>query len=99
MKLGQASSVSGRLNPNSQDTLTVDTVGTLQYDSATFVIYVLTGQHHEFLVEATITGSRYFRSSPFPSARLFRGYGPTSVTQVEITLPRSPITALGVTIL
>jgi len=64
--LGVPVAVSIRLNPNPQDTSITDSVFTLQYDSASFVIYSLAQSHHEFLVEATVTGSRYLRKSPLP---------------------------------
>ena len=64
--LGVPVEVSIRLTPNPQDTSVADSVFTLQYDSATFVIYSVTQFHHEFLVEATVTGSRYLRKSPLP---------------------------------
>ncbi len=65
-KLGRPMSVSSRLNPNPQDTLTTDSIFTLQYDSASFVVYTVTEPRHQFLVEATVSGSRYLRSSPLP---------------------------------
>jgi len=74
--LGPPADVSIRLNPNPQDTLIADSVFTLQYDSASFVIYSVTQSHHEFLVEATVAGSRYLRKSPLPlGARLARVRG------------------------
>ena len=63
-KLGRPANVSFRLNPNPQDSLTADTVFTMQYDSANFVIYAATTFRHEFLVEAKVTGSRYLRPPP-----------------------------------
>jgi hypothetical protein len=81
-RLGRPGSVSFRLNPNPQDTSTVDTVWALRYDSAAFVIYAVTRPHHEFLVEATVTGSRYLRSSPValgaPVSRVRAYFGDTS---------------------
>jgi len=72
-KLGRPVSVSFRLNPNPQGTLTADTVCTVEYDSASFVIYAVTQPRHEFLVGVTVAGSRYLRLSPLPfGARLSR---------------------------
>jgi hypothetical protein len=65
-KLGSPVNASVRLNPNPQDTLTADTVFSLRYDSASFVVYAATREKHEFLVEATAAGSRYLRASPLP---------------------------------
>src|SRR5437899_1919986 len=62
--LGVPVEVTVRLNPNPHDTSVSDSVFTLQYDSASFVIYSLAQSHHEFLVEATVKGSRYLRKSP-----------------------------------
>ncbi len=64
-KLGRPTVMSHRLTPN-PDSLATDTVFTLQYDSASFDVYKATLAEHEFLVEATVTGSRYLRASPLP---------------------------------
>lgn len=51
-------------SPNPYDTLTADTLITLQYDSATFVYYVVPSTQRELLIEFTLTGSRYTRRLP-----------------------------------
>ena len=103
--LGAPADVSVRLNPNPQDTLIADSVFTLKYDSASFVIYSVTQSHHEFLVEATVAGSRYLRKSPLPlRARLarVRGYfgdsssGPTPSLLYSCTWCADPVPGTSV---
>src|ERR1051325_554722 len=65
-KLGSPSHISFTLNPNSQDTLVADSVFTFAYDSARFVVYAATRPPHEFLIEASASGSGYLRRSPLP---------------------------------
>jgi len=63
-KFGRPVAQSFRLNPNLQDSVVADSIFTLEYDSATFVVCALTAASHEFLVEASVSGSRYLRGSP-----------------------------------
>jgi len=103
--LGAPANVSIRLNPNPQDTLIADSVFTLQYDSASFVIYSVTQSHHEFLVEATVAGSRYLRKSPLPlqaGLAQVRGYfgdsssGPTPSLLYSCTWCTDPVSGTSV---
>ena len=65
-KLGPPGHLSFTLNPNPQDTTLRDSVFTLQYDSASFDVYAGTASRHEFVVAASVSGSRYLRRSPLP---------------------------------
>ena len=65
-RIGQPRRVSASPNehPNPYDTLTTDTLVTLQYDSASFAYYVVPNIHAEYLVEVIVSTSRYVKQSP-----------------------------------
>jgi len=57
-------SASANAQPNPYDTLTTDTLVTLQYDGASFAFYVVPNIHREYLFQVTVAAPRYLKQSP-----------------------------------
>jgi hypothetical protein len=62
--LGRPNGVEVRTIRNQDDTLATDSIVTLHYAAATFVLYVATTVHSDFLAEATVWGAAYLKQSP-----------------------------------
>ena len=63
-RFGRPTTMSYTVIQNVYDSVPRDTMFTLQYDSATFVIWHVTNVSNQILIDATITGSRFLRRSP-----------------------------------
>ncbi len=62
--LGRPNRLELRTLQNQDDTLSTDSIVTLHYPAATFVIYVATSVHNDLLGEVTIWGAAYLKQSP-----------------------------------